>query len=188
VRRRLPEVLDFTRVHRAVDLQLNLRVDLSGTLVQALEAGELDLVLAKRGPARSEAGAARAPDLDRGRCGAGRSRTAARADPLSAAQRQPRNRARSARTRRQKLAHRLHVREPQRPQTPGHWPDSASASSPTARSGRAFGTAGIVGIAGARPHRIHRRRERARLARPGERAGGGHSQQCGSGCEASGNE
>ena len=49
VRSRLPEVLrDFTRVHRAVDLEL--RVDLSGRLFQALEAGELDLVLAKRRP------------------------------------------------------------------------------------------------------------------------------------------
>ena len=49
VRSRLPEVLrDFTRIHRAVDLEL--RVDLSGTLFQTLEAGELDLVLAKRRP------------------------------------------------------------------------------------------------------------------------------------------
>jgi len=49
VRIRLPEVLrDFTRIHRAVDLEL--RVDLSGTLFEALEAGELDLVLAKRRP------------------------------------------------------------------------------------------------------------------------------------------
>jgi DNA-binding transcriptional LysR family regulator len=49
VRSRLPEVLrDFTRIHRAVDLEL--RVDLSGTLFQALEAAELDLVLAKRRP------------------------------------------------------------------------------------------------------------------------------------------
>src|SRR5271154_103993 len=37
VRSRLTEVLrDFTRIHRAVDLEL--RVDLSGTLFQALEA------------------------------------------------------------------------------------------------------------------------------------------------------
>jgi DNA-binding transcriptional LysR family regulator len=49
VRSRLTEVLrDFTRIHRAVDLEL--RVDLSGTLFQALEAHELDLVLAKRRP------------------------------------------------------------------------------------------------------------------------------------------
>ena len=49
VRSRLPEVLrEFTRIHRAVDLEL--RVDLSGTLFQALEAQELDLVLAKRRP------------------------------------------------------------------------------------------------------------------------------------------
>jgi DNA-binding transcriptional LysR family regulator len=49
VRSRLPEVLrDFTRIHRAVDLEL--RVDLSGVLFQALEAAELDLVLAKRRP------------------------------------------------------------------------------------------------------------------------------------------
>ena len=49
VRSRLPEVLrDFTRTHRAVDLEL--RVDLSDTLFQALEAGELDLVLAIRRP------------------------------------------------------------------------------------------------------------------------------------------
>jgi DNA-binding transcriptional LysR family regulator len=49
VRSRLPEVLrEFMRVHRAVDLEL--RVDLSGTLFQALEALELDLVLAKRRP------------------------------------------------------------------------------------------------------------------------------------------
>src|ERR1700757_1941721 len=45
----LPEVLrDFTRIHRAVDLELT--VGLSGGLLQALDAGELDLVLAKRRP------------------------------------------------------------------------------------------------------------------------------------------
>jgi DNA-binding transcriptional LysR family regulator len=44
---RLPEVLrEFTRVHTAVDLELT--VALSGTLFQDLEAGRLDLVLAKR--------------------------------------------------------------------------------------------------------------------------------------------
>jgi DNA-binding transcriptional LysR family regulator len=49
VQSRLPEVLrEFTRVHFAVDLELT--VGLSGALLQALEAGELDLVLAKRRP------------------------------------------------------------------------------------------------------------------------------------------
>jgi DNA-binding transcriptional LysR family regulator len=49
VQSRLPEVLrDFTRVHRAVDLELT--VGLSGALFQALDAAELDLVLAKRRP------------------------------------------------------------------------------------------------------------------------------------------
>src|SRR5271168_5083641 len=49
VQTRLPEVLrEFTRVHFAVDLELN--VGLSGALRQALDAGELDLVLAKRRP------------------------------------------------------------------------------------------------------------------------------------------
>jgi DNA-binding transcriptional LysR family regulator len=49
VQSRLPEVLrDFTRVHFAVDLELT--VGLSGALLQALDAGELDLVLAKRRP------------------------------------------------------------------------------------------------------------------------------------------
>jgi DNA-binding transcriptional LysR family regulator len=49
VQSRLPEVLrDFTRIHRAVDLELT--VGLSGGLLQALDAGELDLVLAKRRP------------------------------------------------------------------------------------------------------------------------------------------
>ena len=49
VQSRLPEVLrEFTRVHRAVDLELT--VGLSGGLLQALDAGELDLVLAKRRP------------------------------------------------------------------------------------------------------------------------------------------
>src|SRR5882672_4765346 len=44
---RLPEVLrEFTRVHTAVDLELT--VALSGTLFEDLEAGRLDLVLAKR--------------------------------------------------------------------------------------------------------------------------------------------
>jgi DNA-binding transcriptional LysR family regulator len=38
---------DFIRVHRAVDLELT--VGLSGALFQALDAAELDLVLAKRG-------------------------------------------------------------------------------------------------------------------------------------------
>jgi DNA-binding transcriptional LysR family regulator len=49
VQSRLPEVLrEFTRVHRAVDLELT--VGLSGGLLEALDAGELDLVLAKRRP------------------------------------------------------------------------------------------------------------------------------------------
>jgi DNA-binding transcriptional LysR family regulator len=49
VQSRLPEVLrEFTRVHLAVDLELT--VGLSGALLQALDAGELDLVLAKRRP------------------------------------------------------------------------------------------------------------------------------------------
>ena len=39
---------EFTRVHLAVDLELT--VALSGALLQALDAGELDLVLAKRRP------------------------------------------------------------------------------------------------------------------------------------------
>jgi DNA-binding transcriptional LysR family regulator len=48
VQSHLPEVLrDFIRVHRAVDLELT--VGLSGALFQALDAAELDLVLAKRG-------------------------------------------------------------------------------------------------------------------------------------------
>jgi DNA-binding transcriptional LysR family regulator len=46
---RLPEVLrEFTRIHRAVDLELT--VGLSGALFQRLDAGQLDLVLAKRRP------------------------------------------------------------------------------------------------------------------------------------------
>ncbi|MBV9863704.1 MAG: LysR family transcriptional regulator [Alphaproteobacteria bacterium] len=46
---RLPEVLrDFIRVHSAVDLELT--VALSGALFEELEAGRLDLVLAKRRP------------------------------------------------------------------------------------------------------------------------------------------
>ena len=49
VQSRLPEVLrEFTRVHRAVDLELT--VGLSGGLLKTLDAGELDLVLAKRRP------------------------------------------------------------------------------------------------------------------------------------------
>ena len=49
VQTRLPEVLrDFTRVHRAVDLELT--VAMSGVLFEALDATELDLVLAKRRP------------------------------------------------------------------------------------------------------------------------------------------
>ncbi len=49
VQSRLPEVLrEFTRVHRAVDLELT--VGLSGGLLEGLDAGELDLVLAKRRP------------------------------------------------------------------------------------------------------------------------------------------
>jgi DNA-binding transcriptional LysR family regulator len=49
VQSRLPEVLrEFTRVHRAVDLELT--VGLSGGLLQTLDAGGLDLVLAKRRP------------------------------------------------------------------------------------------------------------------------------------------
>lgn len=44
---RLPELLrDFTRVHAGVDLELT--VGLSATLYEQLDAGELDLVLAKR--------------------------------------------------------------------------------------------------------------------------------------------
>jgi DNA-binding transcriptional LysR family regulator len=49
VQSRLPEVLrEFTGVHFAVDLELT--VGLSGGLLQTLDAGELDLVLAKRRP------------------------------------------------------------------------------------------------------------------------------------------
>jgi DNA-binding transcriptional LysR family regulator len=48
VQSRLREVREFTGVHRAVDLELT--VGLSGGLLQALDAGELDLVLAKRRP------------------------------------------------------------------------------------------------------------------------------------------
>lgn len=49
VQSRLPEVLrDFRRLHRSVDLELT--VDLSARLFQRLDAGELDLVLAKRRP------------------------------------------------------------------------------------------------------------------------------------------
>jgi DNA-binding transcriptional LysR family regulator len=49
VQSRLPEVLrEFTRAHFAVDLELT--VGLSGALLQTLDAGELDLVLAKRRP------------------------------------------------------------------------------------------------------------------------------------------
>jgi DNA-binding transcriptional LysR family regulator len=49
VQSRLPEVLrDFTRRHRSVDIELT--VDLSARLLQALDAAELDLVLAKRRP------------------------------------------------------------------------------------------------------------------------------------------
>ena len=49
VQSRLPEVLrEFTRAHRAVDLELT--VGLSGVLLQALDEGDLDLVLAKRRP------------------------------------------------------------------------------------------------------------------------------------------
>jgi DNA-binding transcriptional LysR family regulator len=49
VQSRLPEVLrEFTRAHFAVDLELTVR--LSGALLQALDNGERDLVLAKRRP------------------------------------------------------------------------------------------------------------------------------------------
>jgi DNA-binding transcriptional LysR family regulator len=49
VQSRLPEVLrEFTRIHRAVDLELT--VGLSGGLLESLDTGELDLVLAKRRP------------------------------------------------------------------------------------------------------------------------------------------
>jgi DNA-binding transcriptional LysR family regulator len=49
VQNRLPEVLrEFTRAHRVVDLALT--VGLSGGLLETLDAGELDLVLAKRRP------------------------------------------------------------------------------------------------------------------------------------------
>lgn len=43
----LPDILrDFTRIHPLVDLELT--VDVSGTLYQRMDAGELDLVFAKR--------------------------------------------------------------------------------------------------------------------------------------------
>jgi DNA-binding transcriptional LysR family regulator len=49
VQTRLPEVLrEFTRLHRSVDIEL--AVDLSERLFEALDAGELDLVLAKQRP------------------------------------------------------------------------------------------------------------------------------------------
>ncbi|MBT2364402.1 LysR family transcriptional regulator [Streptomyces sp. ISL-10] len=50
---RLPEILEaFRRDHPEVDLELT--VELSGTLHKRLEAGRLDLVLAKRGPGASQ--------------------------------------------------------------------------------------------------------------------------------------
>ena len=92
VQSRLPEVLrDFTRVHRAVDLELT--VGLSGALFQALDAVELDLVLAKRRPGEDRGRLVRRERLVwiAAEFGARRSRTAAAADPLPAAKHQPRD-------------------------------------------------------------------------------------------------
>ena len=164
----------------ALHVDLELRVDLSGMLFRALEAAELDLVLAqsRRGEDRG-----RLVRRERLIWIAADSALAEpgwpfAADPLSAAQHQPRDGTRSARTRRQKLAHCLHVRQPQRPQRRGI--GRAWDMRPVRRlcAGPAFRTAAIVRIAGARPYRICRRWERLHLARTGECDGGGHSRQC----------
>ena len=83
---RLPELLrDFVRRHALVDLELT--VGLSATLYERLDAGELDLVLAKRraGDARA-AGVARPAGLDRRTGHAHRPRVASAADPVYCAQ------------------------------------------------------------------------------------------------------
>ena len=117
VQTRLPEVLrDFTRIHRAVDLELT--VGMSGALFEALDAAELDLVLAKRRPGEDRGRLVRRERLlwIAGDFGARRSRSAVAADPLSAAEHQPCDGARSPRTGRQELAHRLYQHQPDRPQ------------------------------------------------------------------------
>ena len=179
VRSRLPEVLrEFTRIHRAVDLEL--RVDLSGTLFQALEAQELDLVLAKRRPGE-----------DRGRLVrrerliwiAADSALADPERPLPLILYPPPSISRAIALEALERAGRswrivCTSGQPERPQRRGLGRDWDMRPVRRLCAGRAFGTAAIVGIAGARPDRICRRRERARLARPGERVGGGHSRQC----------
>ena len=114
---RLPEVLrEFTRVHRAVDLELT--VGMSGALFQALDAAELDLVLAKRRPGE-----------DRGRLVrrerlvwiAGDSALADPDRPLPLILYPPPSISRAMALEAleragQQLAHRLHQQQPERPQ------------------------------------------------------------------------
>ena len=110
---RLPELLhEFVRQHALVDLEL--RVGVSATLYEHLDAGELDLVLAKR----------RAGD-DRGQL-VWRDRLAWVGAPatqvgppvplilFNAAQHHPGGGAGGAGTSRSDLAHRLHQRQPER--------------------------------------------------------------------------
>lgn len=88
---RLPEVLEsFRRDHPEVDLELT--VELSGTLHRRLEAGRLDLVLAKRRPRGHprRAGPAGRPLLDRRAGAAPGPGPAGAADPLPAAGHHPR--------------------------------------------------------------------------------------------------
>ena len=117
---RLPEILEgFRYDHPEVDLELT--VELSGTLHEQLAAGKLDLVLAKRRPEDPQrpswCGAT-------GWCGSARSgcawtRTARSADRLPAARHHPRARAGGPGAAGPGLAHRLHQRQPQRPDRGG---------------------------------------------------------------------
>jgi DNA-binding transcriptional LysR family regulator len=156
---RLPELLrDFTQLHPLVDLELT--VDLSASLHQMLDAGDLDLALCKR-----------RTDDDRGqlvwrhRRNADRPRPAAAADPLHSAQHHARRGAGDARTRRTVLAYRMLQRQPERLAGGGtgrSWRDRARAR---ADAGRTERNAGGASATGAWRSRVCRARHRTRHAR-----------------------
>lgn len=117
---RLPEVLEgFRHEHPEVDLELS--VELSGVLHERLDAGRLDLVLAKRrgGRRAGPAGVAGPDGVDRGAGAAGGSGAAGPADRVPAAGDHPGPRAGGPGAGGPGLADRLYERQPERPDRGG---------------------------------------------------------------------
>jgi DNA-binding transcriptional LysR family regulator len=170
VESRLPEVLrDFTRLHRSVDIELT--VNLSARLFQALDAGELDLVLAKRRPGEERGRLVRRVRL------VWITADPALADPLPAAEHQPRRRAGGARAGKPAVAHRLYQHQPQRPPCgstgrPRHLRPVRGLCAGRVVGGAAIGSASRTWL-----DRVCRRRQRAHATRPGTHIGRRHTRQ-----------